>query len=142
MSLLNSVLANAASVMLRDKQKEQATLLPAFLQAVNQYPGGINGLLEAFKQGGLGAVVQSWMSQGENLPIAPTQLQQVLGNNMVTDLVSKTGLSQDSVLNHLSSLLPVVVDKLFSQNNKILNESGQVDMSQMMSTVLALLAKK
>lgn len=142
MSLLNSVLANAASVMLRDKQKEQATLLPAFLQAVNQYPGGINGLLEAFKQGGLGAVVQSWMSQGENLPIAPMQLQQVLGNNMVTDLVSKTGLSQDSVLNHLSSLLPVVVDKLFSQNNKILNESGQVDMSQMMSTVLALLAKK
>ncbi len=142
MSLLNSVLANAASVMLGDKQKEQATLLPAFLQAVNQYPGGINGLLEAFKQGGLGAVVQSWMSQGENLPIAPTQLQQVLGNNMVTDLVSKTGLSQDSVLNHLSSLLPVVVDKLFSQNNKILNESGQVDMSQMMSTVLALLAKK
>ncbi len=142
MSLLNSVLSRAASVVLGKDQKEQATLLTAFLQAVNQYPGGINGLLEAFKQGGLGAVVQSWMSQGENLPIAPAQLQQVLGHNMVDDLVSKTGLNQDSVLNHLSSLLPVVVDKIFSQNNNTVNDSGQVDMSQVMSTVFAMLTKK
>ena len=109
MSLLNSVLSAAASMALGKDQKEQASLLPALLQALNQYPGGINGLVDAFKQGGLGAVVASWMGQGQNLPVEPSQLEQVLGTGMLSDLAEKSGLTQSSVLNHLTNLLPVVV---------------------------------
>ncbi len=141
MSLLNSVLSAAASVALGKDQKEQASLLPALLQALNQYPGGINGLVEAFKQGGLGAVVASWMGQGQNLPVEPSQLEQVLGTGMLSDLAEKSGLNQSSVLNHLTSLLPVVVDKVFSGTGNG-TAPAQLDTNAILSSVLGMLAKK
>lgn len=141
MSLFNSVLSAAASVALGKDQKEQASLLPALLQALNQYPGGINGLVEAFKQGGLGAVVASWMGQGQNLPVEPSQLEQVLGTGMLSDLAEKSGLNQSSVLNHLTNLLPVVVDKVFSGTGNG-TAPAQLDTNAILSSVLGILAKK
>lgn len=141
MSLLNSVLSAAASVALGKDQKEQASLLPALLQALNQYPGGINGLVDAFKQGGLGAVVASWMGQGQNLPVEPSQLEQVLGTGMLSDLAEKSGLNQSSVLNHLTNLLPVVVDKVFSGTGNG-TAPAQLDTNAILSSVLGMLAKK
>lgn len=141
MSLLNSVLSAAASMALGKDQKEQASLLPALLQALNQYPGGINGLVEAFKQGGLGAVVASWMGQGQNLPVEPSQLEQVLGTGMLSDLAEKSGLTQSSVLNHLTNLLPVVVDKVFSGTGNG-TAPAQLDTNAILSSVLGMLAKK
>lgn len=141
MSLLNSVLSAAASMALGKDQKEQASLLPALLQALNQYPGGINGLVEAFKQGGLGAVVASWMGQGQNLPVEPSQLEQVLGTGMLSDLAEKSGLNQSSVLNHLTNLLPVVVDKVFSGTGNG-TAPAQLDTNAILSSVLGMLAKK
>ena len=122
-------------------QKEQASLLPALLQALNQYPGGINGLVDAFKQGGLGAVVASWMGQGQNLPVEPSQLEQVLGTGMLSDLAEKSGLNQSSVLNHLTNLLPVVVDKVFSGTGNG-TAPAQLDTNAILSSVLGMLAKK
>ena len=141
MSLLNSVLSAAASMALGKDQKEQASLLPALLQALNQYPGGINGLVDAFKQGGLGAVVASWMGQGQNLPVEPSQLEQVLGTGMLSDLAEKSGLTQSSVLNHLTNLLPVVVDKVFSGTGNG-TAPAQLDTNAILSSVLGMLAKK
>lgn len=141
MSLLNSVLSAAASMALGKDQKEQASLLPALLQALNQYPDGINGLVDAFKQGGLGAVVASWMGQGQNLPVEPSQLEQVLGTGMLSDLAEKSGLNQSSVLNHLTSLLPVVVDKVFSGTGNG-TAPAQLDTNAILSSVLGMLAKK
>ena len=141
MSLLNSVLSAAASMALGKDQKEQASLLPALLQALNQYPGGIDGLVDAFKQGGLGAVVASWMGQGQNLPVEPSQLEQVLGTGMLSDLAEKSGLTQSSVLNHLTNLLPVVVDKVFSGAGNG-TAPAQLDTNAILSSVLGMLAKK
>lgn len=141
MSLLSSVLSTAASMALGKDQKEQASLLPALLQALNQYPGGINGLVDAFKQGGLGAVVASWMGQGQNLPVEPSQLEQVLGTGMLSDLAEKSGLNQSSVLNHLTNLLPVVVDKVFSGTGNG-TAPAQLDTNAILSSVLGMLAKK
>ena len=140
MSLFNSVLSAAASMAMGKEQKEQASLLPALIQVVNQYPGGIGGLLETFKQGGLGAIVASWMGQGQNLPVEPNQLEQVLGAGMVSDLAEKTGLDQSSVLGHLTTLLPLVVDKVFSSADD--SAPAQLDTSTLLSSVLGMLTKK
>lgn len=146
MSLFNSVLSAASSLVLNKDQKEQAALLPAFIQAVNQYPGGIAGLLQAFQKGGLAAVVASWMGQGQQMPVEPSQLQQVLGSQMVGDLVSKSGLDQSAVLNQLSSLLPVVVNKVFSSPADIEADAAQatpkqLDAATLVTSVLGMLKK-
>ena len=147
MSLFNSVLSAAASLGLGKDQKEQASLLPALIQVVNQYPGGITGLMQTFQQGGLGAIVSSWMGQGQNLPVEPSQLQQVLDSSIVNDLVQKSGLSQSSVLSHLSTLLPVVVDKVFSSPAEADPTMAsalaptQLDVTTLMTSVLGMLKK-
>lgn len=140
MSLFNSVLSAAASMAMGKEQKEQASLLPALIQVVNQYPGGVGGLIETFKQGGLGAIVASWMGQGQNLPVEPNQLEQVLGAGVVSDLAEKSGLDQSSVLEHLTTLLPLVVDKVFSSADD--SAPAQLDTGTLLSSVLGMLTKK
>lgn len=74
--------------------------------------GGLAGLTQLFNQGGLGTVMQSWIGTGQNLPISPEQLQQVLGNGQLQQLAAKMGMDQGQLTQELSHLLPRVVDHL------------------------------
>jgi uncharacterized protein YidB (DUF937 family) len=73
---------------------------------------GLGGLVEKFTQGGLGDVVQSWVSTGQNLPVSPDQLNQVLGGDTLAGLAQQLGMGQGELGTQLSQLLPQVVDKL------------------------------
>jgi uncharacterized protein YidB (DUF937 family) len=88
----------------------QQQLIAAALEFVNNQPGGLNGLIERFKEKGLGDVVTSWVSNGENQPIAPDALHSVLGSEAVTNLAAKAGVQPDQVTGLLSQILPHVVN--------------------------------
>lgn len=93
----------------------QAALIGAVLAMLNQNGaagGGLGGLVAKFQQGGLGDVVGSWISSGHNLPISPTQLQDVLGSDLIGQLASQLGLSHHDASAQLSQVLPQVVDHL------------------------------
>ena len=74
--------------------------------------GGLAGLVEKFQQGGLGDVVGSWVSTGQNLPVSADQLGGVLGSDMVSGLARQMGVNPGDLLGQLSQMLPQVVDKL------------------------------
>jgi uncharacterized protein YidB (DUF937 family) len=76
--------------------------------------GGLQNLEKAFHQGGLGDIVKSWISTGQNLPVSAQQLQQVLGPQ-IGQLAQQHGLSTEAVSSQLSQLLPGLVDKLTPQ---------------------------
>jgi len=84
----------------------------------NSSTGGLSGLIETFKNKGLGEVVTSWISTGQNLPISGEQIKQVLGSEKIQEIAAKAGISKDEVAKHLSELLPQVIDKL-TPNGKI-----------------------
>ncbi|WP_408231465.1 MULTISPECIES: YidB family protein [Paraburkholderia] len=88
----------------------QQALVAAALEFVNSQPGGLNGLIDRFKEKGLGDVVSSWVSNGENQPIAPDALRSVLGSETVTNLAAKAGVQPDQVIGLLSQILPHVVN--------------------------------
>ena len=73
--------------------------------------GGLGELLERFKQSGHGEVAQSWVNDGPNKEIVPTQLKQAIGTDVLAALEKQTGLSQDELLARLSRELPAAVDK-------------------------------
>jgi uncharacterized protein YidB (DUF937 family) len=73
--------------------------------------GGLAGLAEQFQRGGMGDVMSSWIGKGENLPIAPDQLGDVLGGDLLGKLTQQTGMGQGDLLGQLSQLLPQMVDK-------------------------------
>jgi uncharacterized protein YidB (DUF937 family) len=88
----------------------QQALITAALEYVNNQPGGLNGLIQRFQEKGLGDVVSSWVSNGENQPIAPEALHGVLGSDAVTNLATKAGVQPDQVTGLLSQILPHVVN--------------------------------
>ncbi len=79
--------------------------------------GGLQGLAETFNEKGLGEVMSSWISKGENLPISPEQIQQVLGSGQVQLIAEKLGVSPDEASSGLAEMLPQIVDKLTPQGS-------------------------
>ncbi len=84
----------------------------------NPTTGGLSGLIEAFKSKGLGEVVSSWISTGQNLPVSGEQMKDALGLEKIQEIASKAGISRDDAAKHLSELLPQIIDKL-TPNGKI-----------------------
>jgi uncharacterized protein YidB (DUF937 family) len=74
--------------------------------------GGVQGLISNFEKNGLGSVVQSWVSTGENHAIEPVHVEQALGAETLQDLAAKTGMSVDELKAQLAKLLPDAVDKM------------------------------
>jgi len=73
---------------------------------------GLRDLLDRFRQSGHEEKAQSWVSTGENRPIAANELEQVLGAERLDWLMQQTGLPKDQLLAGLSKELPDAIDKL------------------------------
>ena len=73
---------------------------------------GLGGLVEKFRQGGMGDVIGSWISSGQNLPISPDQLGGVLGPDALSQIAQQLGVSQGEAAEQMSQVLPDVVDRL------------------------------
>ena len=72
---------------------------------------GLGEMLERFQQAGLGAAARSWVDRGPNEEIAPTQLEQAIGPDVLATLTQRTGLSRAELLSRLSRELPQAVDR-------------------------------
>jgi uncharacterized protein YidB (DUF937 family) len=83
----------------------------------NPSTGGLPGLVEAFKNNGLGNIVSSWISTGKNMPISADQILQTLGPDKIQKIAQKLGMSSEDLSQHLSQLLPQIIDKLTPNGN-------------------------
>ena len=82
------------------------------LLAVGALSGGLKDLMDRFRQTGQEQKAQSWVSPGANQSIAPSELEQVLGEERINWLVEETGMARDQLLTKLSGELPAAVDEL------------------------------
>ena len=74
--------------------------------------GGLQGVVNQFEKGGLGATVKSWVGTGPNQSISPGEVHQALGPDLLQQLAAKSGLSVADLTQRLSQILPDAVDKL------------------------------
>lgn len=77
--------------------------------------GGLQGLIQQFQQAGLGGHMDSWISTGQNLPISPDQLTQVLGSGKLQQMAQQAGMDPQALSSGLSQVLPQMIDKLTPQ---------------------------
>ncbi len=82
------------------------------VQEVFASQGGVDGLLGKLRTGGLGGVVDSWVSTGSNAPVEPARLGEALGPDTVSQLSSTTGISVQALLPMLAQFLPLIIDHL------------------------------
>ena len=73
--------------------------------------GGLGELLESFQKNGQGDVADSWVGTGPNKEVAPPQLEQAIGPDVLDTLTQQTGLSREEILARLSRELPRAVDQ-------------------------------
>jgi uncharacterized protein YidB (DUF937 family) len=123
MGLLDEVLSMAGSSSTQQSQ-QHATALGAIISYINSpQVGGLAGLQNMFQQGGLGHIVSSWISTGQNLPISANQLQNVLHSGALQQVAQQAGLDPAQLTNMMGSLLPHLVDKL-SPNGQLPDASS------------------
>lgn len=110
MGLLDQVLGAAGAM--GSQSSDGANPLAGILSALNGQQGGLSGLVQAFEGGGLGDVVKSWISTGQNLPVSAEQIQSVLGSDQVRQFASSMGIDPEQASSQLAQYLPQVVDQL------------------------------
>ena len=88
--------------------------------------GGLGGLINAFQRNGLGDQMQSWIGTGQNMPISPDQLQQVLGQGTLGQIAQQLGLSPQASASGLSELLPQLIDRLTPDGQAPQGDLGDV----------------
>ncbi len=74
--------------------------------------GGLSDLMQKFQQAGQQPTLDSWVGHGQNQSIAPAQLGTTLGQQTISSLAQKAGISEQELLAALASALPGVIDKL------------------------------
>ena len=79
--------------------------------------GGLQGLVQQFQQAGFGSHMNSWVSTGQNMPISPDQLSQILGAGRMQEMAQQAGMDPQSMSGQLSQLLPQMIDRLTPQGS-------------------------
>ena len=74
--------------------------------------GGLGGLVGQLTQGGLGDIVQSWISRGQNLPVSGQQLESALGPDVLGQLGGKVGMNGGQLGDMLAQALPGLIDRM------------------------------
>ncbi|MGH7048067.1 MAG: YidB family protein [Stellaceae bacterium] len=110
------------------KDDAAATSVPeALVAALGSHEGGLGGLIEKFQGAGLGDVVASWVGSGQNQPVDPDALHGILGNDLVQQIVAKTGLPIEQLLPQIAQHLPQLVDHVTADGEVPTSGSSLLD---------------
>lgn len=141
MGLLDGILGNVVGSMLGGNQGGQQSPLDSILSglggsqvrggnpllqialAVLQQNGGLEGVLGKFRESGMNAQADSWVSTGPNMGISPNQLQEALGSSTIGQIASQLGVSQEQAGSSMSQLLPELINHLTPQG-QVTSESN------------------
>ena len=86
-----------------------AQVAGGLMQALDEHPGGLAGVLSSFEQNGMGQHVQNW-SSGAQQTATPDQVQQGLnGTGLIENVASKAGVSPEVAKVALATILPMVM---------------------------------
>lgn len=120
MGLFDSVAGAVLGKMMGDK----GGIAQIALEMFNQN-GGLTGVLDKFKEGGLADAAASWVGKGENMPISAEQISSVLGNGAIAEMAAKFGIDSNTLSNQIAEHLPSVVDKL-TPDGEVTADSGNL----------------
>lgn len=103
---------------------EQGSAAQMAMDLFNQH-GGLSGVLEKFKESGLGEQAASWVSKGENLPISAEQISNVLGDGAIASMAAKFGITPETLSSQIAEHLPNIVDKM-TPDGEVNADSGNL----------------
>jgi len=80
--------------------------------------GGVQGVANQLHEKGLGAAVNSWMSEGPNTPVSPSDVHQAFGEQTMNEFAAQAGLSPQELAEKLATVLPHAVGTMTQEAPK------------------------
>ena len=129
MDLLNSMIKAAASSLIKENP-EFAGKAAALLCDLFAKTGGINGLMKKFQENGLENIINSWIGNGEKLPVSTEQLGQIIGKANIEQFASQVDLNRNIFEMLLAKGLPKVVHQLAQKGSMAAQESNALSLER------------
>ena len=83
----------------------------------------LSNIISAVTNGSsLSEIVSSWIGNGENAPIDPDQVTELVGEDKVNEFADKLGVNVDSAKKALADALPNVVDKATNEDSSLVGD--------------------
>ena len=94
------------------------------MQALDEHPGGLSGVIDQFKQNGMGDHVQNWAT-GQQQTATPEQVQQGLGNTgLIDNVAERAGVSPEVAKVAMATILPMVIAHFTAGGQQAPPQSG------------------
>jgi uncharacterized protein YidB (DUF937 family) len=108
--------------------EQHASIAQALLQHAGQQPGGLTGILDQFRQNGLGQHADSWLrAQPATQPaqsLQPQQVEQGLGAEAIQSIAQRAGLSPEMAKIALATALPLLISHLSRGSGQLPAQAG------------------
>lgn len=110
-------LSNLLSTISQSTGGADPAQLAGAVQETFASKGGVDGLIDTLRKGGLGGAVDSWISTGPNQSVEPQEVGAALGPQNVNQISAKSGLPVEALLPLLATFLPMIIDMLTPDGN-------------------------
>jgi uncharacterized protein YidB (DUF937 family) len=108
---------------------DQEKVAGGFIEALAQYPEGIQGLLNSFNHNGMAEYVGAW-STGQAAKATPEQVQQGLsGSGLIEKTAERAGVSPQVVQTALATILPMAIQH-FAPNGQAAEQGSLGGLAQ------------
>ena len=74
--------------------------------------GGLRKVLSGLQANGKAREADSWVAQGNNQPVAGEDVRNAVGDDEITSIAEKLGVSKDEAADAVAQVLPEVVDQV------------------------------
>ncbi len=87
----------------------------------NDGEGGLDlsSIISNVTNGDLGETIASWIGSGENAPIEPDKVSELVGEDKVQEFAQKLGVDVDTAKDELANVLPNLVDKATNEDSSL-----------------------
>lgn len=114
-----------------------AGVVSGIMQALEQHPGGLSGVMDSFRNNGMADHVQHW-STGQQPTATPEQIQQGLGGTgFIENAAARAGVSPEVAKVAIATVLPTVMAHFTDRGQQSPPQSGYSGMaSQLLGKLL------
>lgn len=120
---------NLANNMMTKVMGDKAPMAKLAMELFQQY-GGLPGILQTLKNGGLTEQVDSWVGTGANLSVSAQQIGTALGDSVLTGIATKLDISKEELAAKIAKYIPEVVNQVTP--NGVVENNPALIMSRLM----------
>ncbi|PVX40622.1 uncharacterized protein DUF937 [Pasteurella langaaensis DSM 22999] len=113
--MLDKIIGSVLSNMLggaSQSSNASGSIVTDVLGSLVRQQGGMDGVINQIQKGGLGDLLNSWIGTEKNQPMHANQVNEVFGDDTISNVAQQAGVDKSQAQDILSQVLPQVIDML------------------------------